>query len=57
VAFPPCPCGVQDHRYFLYHHTSADTIERLDAEEVALNVAEVAVMVYAVAELPERLGA
>jgi carboxypeptidase Q len=47
----------QDDRYFLYHHTAADTIDHLDAEEVALNVAAVAVMVYAVAELPERLGA
>jgi carboxypeptidase Q len=47
---------VRDDRYFVYHHTSADTIERLDAEEVALNVAAVAVMVYAVADLPERLG-
>jgi carboxypeptidase Q len=54
---PAMSLCVQEDRYFLYHHTSADTIERLDAEEVALNVAAVAVMVYAVAELPERLGA
>jgi carboxypeptidase Q len=47
----------QDDRYFLYHHTAADTLDRLDVHEVALNVAAVAVMVYAVAELPERLGA
>jgi carboxypeptidase Q len=53
---PAMSLQVRDDRYFVYHHTSADTIERLDAEEVALNVAAVAVMVYAVADLPERLG-
>ena len=57
VAFPAMSLLGQDDRYFLYHHTAADTIDHLDAEEVALNVAAVAVMVYAVAELPERLGA
>lgn len=53
---PAMSLQVQGDRYFLCHHTPADTIDRLDGEEVALSVAAVAVMVYVVADLPERLG-
>jgi carboxypeptidase Q len=47
---------VDGSRYFTYHHTQADTVERLDPDEVALNVAAMAVMAYVVADLPARLG-
>jgi len=47
---------VDGSRYFTYHHTPADTVERLDPEEVSLNVAAMAVMAYVVADLPARLG-
>ncbi len=53
---PAMSLEVQDDRYFLCHHTPADTIDRLDPEEVSLNVGAVAVMAYVVADLPERLG-
>jgi carboxypeptidase Q len=43
--------------YFLVHHTPADTVDRIDPLDVARNVAAIAVMVYVVADLPERLGA
>ena len=42
-------------KYFVIHHTAADTIERIAPEEVSRAVAAVAVMTYVVAEMPERL--
>ncbi|MDH3223395.1 MAG: M20/M25/M40 family metallo-hydrolase, partial [Gemmatimonadota bacterium] len=46
---------VDGSRYFWYHHTDADTIDKLDAHEFALCVAAMAVHAYVVAEMPERL--
>jgi carboxypeptidase Q len=42
-------------RYFVIHHTAADTVDRILPEEVSKASAAVAVMAYAVAEMPERL--
>ena len=42
-------------RYFVIHHTAADTIERIAPEEVSKAAAAIAVVTYAVAEMPERL--
>ena len=42
--------------YFLIHHTPADTMERITPKQMADNAAAIAVMVYAVADLPWRLG-
>lgn len=47
---------VENTRYFVYHHTPADTVERLDPGELASNVAGIAVLAYVVADLPQRLG-
>jgi carboxypeptidase Q len=47
---------VDGTKYFLYHHTSADTVDKLDPGDVARCTAAIAVMSYTVAELPERLG-
>ncbi len=41
--------------YFWYHHTDADTLDKLDPDEVARCVAAMAVMAYVVADLPEPL--
>lgn len=46
---------VDGTRYFWYHHSDADTVDKLDPHEVALCVATMAVMAYVVAELPEPL--
>jgi carboxypeptidase Q len=46
---------VDGTRYFWYHHTEADTIDKLDPDEMARCVAAMAVMAYVVAEMPERL--
>jgi len=42
-------------RYFVIHHTAADTVERIAPDEVSKAAAAIAVMTYAVAEMPERL--
>lgn len=42
-------------RYFVLHHSAADTVERLAPEEVSRAAAAIAAMTYAVAEMPERL--
>ncbi|MEE9133826.1 MAG: M28 family metallopeptidase [Gemmatimonadota bacterium] len=46
---------VDGERYFWYHHTDADTIDKLDPREMAECVAAMAVMAYVVADMPERL--
>ena len=46
---------VDGSRYFWYHHSNADTVDKLDPREVAMNVAAMAVMSWIVAEMPERL--
>ena len=42
-------------RLFMIHHTAADTVERIAPEEVRRAAAAVAVVTYAVAEMPDRL--
>jgi len=46
---------VDDTKYFWYHHTDADTMDKLDPEEMARCVAAMAVIAYVVADLPEPL--
>ncbi len=46
---------VDGTRYFWYHHTEADTPDKLDPREVALNVAAMAVVAYVIADLPTAL--
>jgi carboxypeptidase Q len=43
------------HWYFDYHHTAADTPDKADPHELALNVAAMAVMAFCLAELEPRL--
>jgi carboxypeptidase Q len=43
-------------RYFLVHHTPADTVDRIDPQDVSRAIAAVAVVSYIVADLPERFG-
>ncbi len=52
---PGMGLNVDGTRYFWYHHTDADTIDKLDPDELALCVATMAVMAYVVADMPERL--
>ncbi|MFQ6675465.1 MAG: M28 family metallopeptidase [Fidelibacterota bacterium] len=52
---PVMSLKVDRSRYFWYHHTHADTIDKLDPHELNLCIAALAVMAYVVADLPERL--
>jgi carboxypeptidase Q len=55
LGVPGMGLNVDGTRYFWYHHTEADTIDKLDPREMALCTAAMAVMAYVVAEMPERL--
>jgi len=55
LGVPGMGLNVDGTEYFWYHHTDADTIDKLDPREVALSVATMAVMAYVVADMPERL--
>jgi carboxypeptidase Q len=46
---------VDGSRYFWYHHSDADTIDKLDPRDMGLVTAALAVMAYVVADLPEPL--
>ena len=46
---------VEDSRYFWYHHSEGDTLDKLDPGEVARCVAAMAVMAYVIADLPAGL--
>lgn len=52
---PGMSLKVDESRYFWYHHTNADTMDKLDPHELNLCVATLAVMAYVVADMPERL--
>jgi hypothetical protein len=43
--------------YFDWHHTEADTLDKVDPEDFRKNMASLAVMSYALAEMPGRLTA
>lgn len=52
---PGLGLNVEDTRYFWYHHSDGDTLDKLDPDEVARCVATMAVMAYVLADLPEAL--
>jgi carboxypeptidase Q len=52
---PGMGLNVEDARYFWYHHSDADTMDKLDPDDVARCVATMAVMAYVIADLPDPL--
>ncbi|MFY9556925.1 MAG: M20/M25/M40 family metallo-hydrolase [Blastocatellia bacterium] len=53
----PTLAPIQDNRiYFNYHHTAADTLDKVVPRELAENTAVMAVLAYAIANLPQRLS-
>jgi carboxypeptidase Q len=46
---------VDGTRYFWYHHSQGDTLDKLDPAEVARCVAAMAVMAYVIADMQDRL--
>ena len=52
---PTMELDVDSSRYFWYHHSEGDMLDKLDPAEMARCVAAMAVMAYVVADLPEPL--
>jgi carboxypeptidase Q len=52
---PGMGLNVDGSRYFWFHHSDADTIDKLDPREMGLSVATLAVMAYVIADLPDPL--
>jgi carboxypeptidase Q len=52
---PSMSLDVDGSRYFLLHHTPADTVDKIDPQELSICAAAIAVMSYGVADMPERL--
>lgn len=48
--------NVEGATYFDYHHTPADTIDKVDPRELSENVAVMAAMAYVLADMPGRIG-
>jgi len=53
---PAVSLAVDRTRYFWYHHSEADTMDKLNPREMAECVALMAVMAYIVADMPGTLG-
>lgn len=54
---PGMGLATEGERYFWYHHSPGDLVDKLDPADVARCVATMAVMAYVVADLPDRLPA
>jgi carboxypeptidase Q len=52
---PGMGLGVDGSKYFWFHHSNGDTVDKLDPHEMAQCVAAMAIMAYVVADMPERL--
>ncbi len=48
--------NVEGSRYFDYHHSQADTIDKVNPEDLSRNVAALATVAYIIADMPARLG-
>jgi carboxypeptidase Q len=55
LGVPGMGLNVEGSRYFWYHHTDADTFDKIDAREMAECTAALAIMAYVLADLPQPL--
>ena len=46
---------VDDSKYFNYHHTNADMMDKLNPREIALCTASMAVLTYVAADMPKKI--
>ena len=53
---PAMSLDVDGAKYFLIHHTEADTVDKIDPADLARCVAAMTAMAYVVADMPQRLG-
>jgi hypothetical protein len=47
---------MDESSYFDYHHTEADTLDKVDPDDLQKNATAMAVVAYVLAEMPTRLG-
>ena len=47
---------VEGSKYFDYHHSHADTLDKIDPAELSRCTAVMAVAAYILADMPEKLG-
>lgn len=47
--------NVDGTRYFWFHHSEADNVDKIDPRELGENVAAMAIMAYVLADLPTKL--
>ena len=52
---PVMDLAVDRARYFWYHHSEADTVDKVDSKELNLCIASLAVMAFGVADMPIQL--
>lgn len=52
---PSASLEVDGAKYFLLHHTAADTVDKLDPKDLGDNAAAIAFLAYVVADLPQPL--
>ncbi len=52
LGVPTISPNVDGARYFWFHHSSGDTVDKLDPREMAENVAFLAVMAFVAADMP-----
>jgi carboxypeptidase Q len=52
---PVMELKVEGSKYFWFHHTAADTVDKVNPKELSQCVAAMAVMAYVVADRPEDL--
>jgi carboxypeptidase Q len=55
LGIPGMELDVDGSRYFWYHHSDGDTLDKIDPKDLARCVAAMAVMAYVVADLPDPL--
>lgn len=55
LGVPGLSLNVEGSRYFWYHHSAADMVDKLDPREVAECVAAMAVMAYVAADMSETI--
>jgi carboxypeptidase Q len=55
LGVPGLGLDVDRTRYFWYHHSNGDTLDKIDPAELGRCVAAMAVMAYVIADLPETL--
>ena len=55
LGVPAVGLEVDGSRYFWFHHTDADTVDKLDPVEMQRCVAALAVLSFIVADMPEKL--